>query len=140
MVVDRKTARENLRKAIYIATHGIVKEVYDAPVEDWGSLSPVVFVAPAGDEPTRLTSRGGKFVYDFEIHTFVAYNSSITTSSDSLDVLDAIAKALCDMIIGNIETSDWKRLEQNGKSMVIGEVVGGDAYYHEIRPVSMTVT
>ena len=125
-----------LLSADLVTAKALAQAVFDYPIDDWGTKSPIVFIVPTGDDDSALSLRGTQRVYDFELHTLVVYSTEAVSSSGSTGVLDALADAVCLFIAANrTRDSFWTSLAQTAKSQVFAEVVSGVPYFHEIRPI-----
>lgn len=139
--VNRETTRDALATLLdtaLVSGLGSVEAVYNYLVSDFGGRSPVVVVASAGSDRTKLARDTVGHTHVFlDIHTFVIYSvdDDSWTEQNAEDRMDLIEKQINDVLVDNfVYPGYWQSIDYVESSTVdvVPVKVVGDVYRHEL--------
>lgn len=142
MSASRATARIALADLL-VAHLPDVQAVYPHQVADFGGQSPVLVITSAGSERARMTMRGSRATFQYNLHVFVLYSDTQSgwTEADAEAALDAIEQQIAATLDTHMQTDAWQHIAYRDASQADGPppVIAGDEYRHEIIPVAVMV-
>ena len=132
-------SRATVRKAVAalftpLVQSGLVQVVYDYQVGDLQGQSPVIVVVSGPAKHEKITERSGTETHHvINVHLLVLYatEDGAWTEEMSEDKIDAVEKAVADVLIDNAFTEPWVELTMGDFSEVTAMLVGNVTYRHE---------
>jgi len=155
-VVSRETVRDALTAVFSAALVGSGKPaqvMYGYKAGDFQRQTPVVVLTAAGSDRMQLRPLpNANQVFYFELHLFTLYavvkpsdNSFQWTDAQSEDNLDALEKAVSDVIVDYSDMRRtphyaWKQMFANDRTIIDEQIIGNDVYRHEQIDIAVVVT
>ncbi|MDQ2995463.1 MAG: hypothetical protein M3R61_00185 [Chloroflexota bacterium] len=142
MTANRATVRSALASLItaYVTSAQIV---YDHEPGDLGTASPIVVLASAGSDRTRMTFQGNQSAFSvaIDIYTLAAETASGAYSyADSADVVDACEAELADLVASQQENGFWSQITYAGPSSVEFGIFGADGIPRFRERIALNIT
>ena len=136
-VINRSVVRKAIAALFTGLTTGgtpLVKVVYDYQIGDLQGQSPVIVVVSGPASHEKISERGLTETHHIiYVHLFVLYatEDGLWTEAASEDKIDAVEKAVTDLVIDNFAATAWFTLSLGEFSEVTAISMANVLYRHE---------
>ena len=143
MASSRSTVRKALAAALaqqLAGDAGPAEVVFDHLPGDFGGRSPAIAVGARGSKRERLTLRGSRATFAFDVYIFVLASDPAAdwTEADAEDAIDAIELGLAELLDTDGNTA-WSGAAYADMSETDYITIGGDEYRRERIPLVLMV-